>query len=793
MSSRLQQARTGLPRIVWMCVILLLLVISTVNSAEDYYELLGVSRDADAREIRKAFKKKALSMHPDKNKDDPKAHDKFTTINRAYEVLKDEELRKKYDMFGEEGLKDNKFGGHYESWNFYQQNFGIYDDDPEIVTLSKADFDQAVDSAGDVWFINYYSPHCSHCHDLAPTWRDVAKELEGVIRVGAVNCGDEIMLCRQQGIRSYPSLILYPSRERYYGGRDASDFVDYALRQVKAVVTVLRTGNFKGELTDSEKVDFPWLITFCGDGGDCLSKKTLTKLAAMLSGLVNVGSIDCFSQTKLCNKLGVEYGTYFYQPGEVEKDKGLEITSLEYKETAFRILEQLPDVTIVDKEKFEDIVENLKKNSDTAWLIHFVEGDTHDLELRKLPALLGEMNVGRVDCRKQRSKCNEFHIHKPTFAVFKRGGGYEFHHGRLSAHDVAAFAKDSASTPVRMLGPTDFPSPVISSREPWIVDFFAPWCPPCMKLLPEFRKASKTMRSINFGTVDCTIHSQLCHTYNIRSYPTTIFYNQSTPFQFHGHHNAHSIKEFLQDTIQPPVIHLTPASFEEHVSNKSPDEIWLVDFFAPWCGPCQQLAPEWRRLAKMLKKNAKVKVAHVDCQQHKTVCQQQNVYSYPTIRLYPMGTRNAASFHIYNGWFRDAESLRAWAFEFLPSKVAILRWDVFQEILGGSQPWIVDFYAPWCGHCQVFAPEFERVAEALEGRVRAGKVNCDEQQWLCQQAGIGAYPTVRFYAGAHTPGFMQDMFGEELFQDANHIISHLKQRVPKITHNQENSQGHDEL
>ena len=42
-------------------------------------------------------------------------------------------------------------------------------------------------------------------------WREVARELDGVIRIGAVNCGDEWMLCQHQGIRSYPSLIMYPA------------------------------------------------------------------------------------------------------------------------------------------------------------------------------------------------------------------------------------------------------------------------------------------------------------------------------------------------------------------------------------------------------------------------------------------------------------------------------------------------------------------------------------------------------------------------------------------------------
>ena len=57
--------------------------------------------------------------------DDPDAHANFLKLNRAYEVLKDDELRKKYDTHGEEGLKeDGPSGRGYQSWNYYQTDFG---------------------------------------------------------------------------------------------------------------------------------------------------------------------------------------------------------------------------------------------------------------------------------------------------------------------------------------------------------------------------------------------------------------------------------------------------------------------------------------------------------------------------------------------------------------------------------------------------------------------------------------------------------------------------------------------
>ena len=69
-------------------------------------------------------------------------------------------------------------------------------------------------------------------------------------------------------------------------------------------------------------------------------------------------------------------------------------------------------------------------------------------------------------------------------------------------------------------------------------------------------------------------------------------------------------------------------------------------------------------------------------------------------------------YSVYSNWYRDAQSLRAWLFDYLPSHVVSLSPASFRsDVLASRDAWIIDFYAPWCGHCQVFAPEFEHVAQ----------------------------------------------------------------------------------
>lgn len=78
---------------------------------EDYYDILGVSRDASEAEIKKAYRKKAMQYHPDRNPDDPQAEVKFKKAAEAYEVLSSPEKRRRYDRYGHAGVGNGGPGG----------------------------------------------------------------------------------------------------------------------------------------------------------------------------------------------------------------------------------------------------------------------------------------------------------------------------------------------------------------------------------------------------------------------------------------------------------------------------------------------------------------------------------------------------------------------------------------------------------------------------------------------------------------------------------------------------------
>lgn len=199
----------------------------------------------------------------------------------------------------------------------------------------------------------------------------------------------------------------------------------------------------------------------------------------------------------------------------------------------------------------------------------------------------------------------------------------------------------------------------------------------------------------------------------------------------------------------------------------------MVRFFlpAPWCGHCKNLAPEWDKAAKGLE--GIVNLGAVDMTTDQQAGAPYNIQGYPTIKLFGLNKNAPAD---YNGG-RDATSIINFAIDQarnaavarangntggsrttgssssgsssgsnVRDEVVVLTKDNFaSQVYGSKEVWLVEFYAPWCGHCKKLQPEWEGAARKLKNAVKLGKVNCDEQQPLCQEFRVQGYPTIKYF------------------------------------------------
>ena len=81
-----------------------------------------------------------------------------------------------------------------------------------------------------------------------------------------------------------------------------------------------------------------------------------------------------------------------------------------------------------------------------------------------------------------------------------------------------------------------------------------------------------------------------------------------------------------------------------------------------------------------------------------------------------------------------------------PDVVTLNKDNFAENVYDSDEPWVVEFYAPWCGHCKEFAPEYVRAAQSLRGMVRVGAIDCDESKRFCKKKmGVKGFPTIKFF------------------------------------------------
>ncbi|KAG6434121.1 hypothetical protein SASPL_105743 [Salvia splendens] len=207
------------------------------------------------------------------------------------------------------------------------------------------------------------------------------------------------------------------------------------------------------------------------------------------------------------------------------------------------------------------------------------------------------------------------------------------------------------------------------------------------------------------------------------------------------------------------VVVLTEENFHKEVGK---DRGALVEFYAPWCGHCKKLAPEFEKLGASFKKAKSVLIGKVDCDEHKSLCSKYGVSGYPTIQWFPKGSLEPKKWVIvflevlYEG-ARTAETLAEYVnneggtnvkIAAVPSNVVVLTPANFNEVvLDEKKDVLVEFYAPWCGHCKSLAPIYEKVATAfnLEEDAVIANLDADAHKDLAEKYGITGFPTLKFF------------------------------------------------
>ncbi|KAF9110446.1 hypothetical protein BGX27_006316 [Mortierella sp. AM989] len=226
---------------------------------------------------------------------------------------------------------------------------------------------------------------------------------------------------------------------------------------------------------------------------------------------------------------------------------------------------------------------------------------------------------------------------------------------------------------------------------------------------------------------------------------------------------------FAASVTADNVLALTPKDFDKTIGSTPA----LVEFYAPWCGHCKNLAPIYEELGQAFDgKSDKVLIAKVDADAHRELGTRFGIKGFPTLKWFPKGVDGDPE--DYSGG-RDLDSLAAFVTKKSGVKSSIVKVipvvhvltdaSFESEVLKSGKSALVEFYAPWCGHCKSLAPTYEKVAQDFlndQNTVLIANVDATVEKTTAEKYGITGYPTIKFF---NADGSVEDYTGGRSEQD----------------------------
>ncbi|XP_071493170.1 protein disulfide-isomerase A5-like [Diadema antillarum] len=390
-----------------------------------------------------------------------------------------------------------------------------------------------------------------------------------------------------------------------------------------------------------------------------------------------------------------------------------------------------------------------------------------------------------VDCSDAKKLCKKMKVSPSPFALkhYKDGEYHKDYDRQKRQKSLINFMRDpegdlpweeemNAGDVVHLGSTKDFQKLLLKEKKPILTMFYAPWCGHCKRMKPEFAGAATELKgsAVLAGMdVDRPENMATRQAFNITGFPTILYFEKGKrKYDYGGERTKDGIVEWMNDP-QPPkepekepewsdeetdVVHLKDSTFDSYLTGHNSV---LVMFYAPWCGHCKKMKPEYVDAAATLKEEGLEGVlAAVDATKERALAERFEVKGFPTVKYFQDGefawdfserTADKIVEHLKDPQEPPPPPPPEPAWSEMESEVDHLTDATFKTFTKKKKHVLVMFYAPWCGHCKKAKPEFMEAAEKFrdENKVSFAAVDCTIDKETCNSFEVSGYPTIKYF------------------------------------------------